>query len=165
MRSELKQNSQDDTLFAALVYARLEQRGEKLQALPRGTLMYYSGIVHVPAVDFGSGHDQHMESRIIIDPEEHNKVNGDIVITDPMYPMPRPDANPFVPSLVPNAAPILQEKEDQELSSEQLAMASSTIRGFMLSTKTWNEVEVDGLSDVQWDGMCGLDKNTSSDLT
>ena len=128
----------------------LERRGRKITAIPRGSLQYFKGYVAVPVPGFAYTQNKHIEGRIVVDPEEFDKVN-----TDPYalgaQPVPVIPPDPLTLDGLGVAAPA-KTQDVEELTSEQFTMAGSTIRGFSLSTKSWHEFEADSLMDVQWNG-------------
>lgn len=52
----------------------LKARGRKIRDIPKGGLKWFKGFVKVPAQGFGGTRRRWIEGRVIIDPEEYDKM-------------------------------------------------------------------------------------------
>lgn len=119
----------------------LKQRGRKIRDIPRGGLKWFKGFVNVPVPGYGTTRRKWIEGRIIVDPEEYDKMN------------PQPynfDIQPPVMPEVPLPGAVGSADTEDEVKEDHLAQSRSIVRGFSLATKSWHEFEVDDISDIEW---------------
>lgn len=122
------------------IQTELQKRGQKIRDIPSGGLKWFKGFVNVPVHTYGGSRRRWIEGRVIIDPDEYDKV-----VTKP-YEF---TVEPPLP-LFPGGGNNDVSKAIDEVDDDQLAQARSVVRGFSLDSKSWHEFEVDNISDIEW---------------
>lgn len=115
----------------------LRLRGQKIRDIPQGALKWFEGFVTAPVPDSGDTRKKWITGRVIIDPQEYDKMMGDRAMSVCGSLDLLPEATKF-------------KDGSAELSSAQLSQSSSMVRGFSLATKSWHKFEVDCISEIEW---------------
>lgn len=115
----------------------LRLRGQKIRDIPEGALKWFEGFVTVPIPGSFDTRKKWITGRVVIDPQEYDKMVADTSI---------PMCDPLTP--LPGATKLKDGVE--EVSPEQLSQSSSMVRGFSIATKSWHKFEVDCISEIEW---------------